>query len=282
MTAYRTLFVDSPLAMAVYDPQTLSIVAVNPAAVAMYGFTEEEFLARRIDELRPAEDREAWHREVYAEPVKGPRHYSARHLRKDGALLHIEAAANDIEFEGRPARVVAYTDVTPLRESQRMLSALMGNLPGMAYRCRNDPQWTLEFASEGAFALTGHRPDMLLSGAIQYGDLIHPDDRQRVWDDVQRAVAADEPFELTYRITAANGKEKWVWERGCGVPGPGGRAGALEGFISDVTETRRAQQEVARLNAELEQRVQQRTAQLEAANRELEAFAYSIAHDLRS
>src|SRR5205085_1404798 len=110
---------------------------------------------------------------------------------------------------------------------------LMGNLPGMAYRCRNDPQWTLEFASEGAFALTGHRPDMLLSGAIQYGDLIHPDDRQRACDDVQRAVAADEPFELTYRITAANGKDKWGW-----APGPHYlsriRAGVQQ--MSDLTD----------------------------------------------
>ncbi|MEJ6021142.1 sensor histidine kinase [Ramlibacter sp. PS4R-6] len=282
MTAYRSLFVDSPLAMAVYDPQSLRIVAVNAAALAMYGFSEEEFLAKKIDELRPEEDRESWHREVYSAPVKGLRRYSARHRRKDGSMIWIDAAANDIQYQGSPARVVAYTDVTAVRESQRMLAALMGNLPGMAYRCRNDPQWTMEFASEGAFALTGHRPDMLQSGAIQYGDLIHPDDRQRVWDEVQRAVAADAAFELTYRITAANGQVKWVWERGCAVSGPAGQVAALEGFISDVTETRLAQDEVARLNAELEQRVQQRTAQLEAANGELEAFAYSIAHDLRS
>jgi PAS domain S-box-containing protein len=282
MSSYASLFVDSPLAMTVYDPASLRIIAVNLAALTMYGFSEAEFLAKKIDELRPEGERESWHREVYAKPVVGPRRYSARHRCKDGTMIYIEAVANDIDYEGKPARVVAYTDVTPLRESQRMLSALMGNLPGMAYRCRNDPSWTLEFASEGAFALTGHRPDMLVSGAVNYADLIHPDDRQFVWDEVQRAVAADQPFELTYRITAANGARKWVWERGCAVSGPDGLVAALEGFISDVTDTRRAQEEVARLNTELEQRVQQRTAELEAANAELEAFAYSIAHDLRS
>lgn len=169
-----------------------------------------------------------------------------------------------------------------LHESRRQLAALIGALPGMAYRCRNDPDWPMEFVSEGARALTGHRPDMLLSGALPYGSLIHPDDREPVWNEVQRAIGRDEPFEMTYRITAANGALKWVWERGSAVRGPGGEVIALEGFITDVTDVRRAQDEVARLNAELEERVRERTAQLEAANAELEAFAYSIAHDLRS
>lgn len=168
-----------------------------------------------------------------------------------------------------------------LQESQRMLAALMGNLPGMAYRCRNEPDWPLEFVSEGAYELTGYRADMLGS-AIAYGDLIHPEDRASVWNQVQSAVRRNQPFEITYRITDRGGEERWVWERGSAVRGPDGELAAVEGFISEVTLTRRAQDEVARLNAELEQRVQQRTAQLEAANADLESFAYSIAHDLRS
>jgi PAS domain S-box-containing protein len=169
-----------------------------------------------------------------------------------------------------------------LRESQRALAALMSNLPGMAYRCRNDADWSMEVVSEGVQALTGHPPDALLSGAVPYGTLIHPEDRGRVWDDVQAGIARSQPFEITYRIHAADGAEKWVWERGDAVRGPAGEVIALEGFVTDITERRRAENEVARLNAELEERVRQRTAQLEAANAELEAFAYSIAHDLRS
>ena len=169
-----------------------------------------------------------------------------------------------------------------LRESQRALAALMGNLPGMAYRCRNDSEWTLDFVSEGSHQLTGHRPEAFMSGAVGYASLIHPHDRDRIWLEIQACLAHDQPFELTYRISTALGEQKWVWERGSAVRAPAGNVIALEGFVSDITERKHAQEEVARLNAELEERVRLRTAQLEVANAELEAFSYSLAHDLRS
>jgi len=414
---YRSLFVDNPQPMWVYDPQTLRFLAVNDAALAQYGYSQAEFLEMTVDALRPTEVREAWKREAFAKPPRGPRHFSGPHRRKDGQILHVDTLANDIMFQGRPARVVLGVDVTEprraaqdlrrsearfraltalsadwfweqdehfrfveidggnrnplgisprnnilgrtrwelvgsvpaeggwdrhraqlerhepfrdfellrtaadgeqhilslagspifddegrftgyrgigrditeirraelaLRESQRALAALMGNLPGMAYRCLVDANWTPEFVSEGAYELTGYRPEAFLGGGLQYAKLIHPDDRDMALAKVQAGMAHDQPFEITYRISTAQGGQKWVWERGSAVRGPAGEVIALEGFVSDITERKRAQEEVALLNAELEERVRRRTAQLEAANAELEAFSYSIAHDLRS
>jgi PAS domain S-box-containing protein len=170
----------------------------------------------------------------------------------------------------------------PFPTEAERLAGLTSALPGMVYRCRNEPDWPLEFVSEGAHALTGHRAGVLLSGAVLYGQVIHPDDRERVWNEVQRAIAQDQPFETTYRITTAEGALKSVWERGSAVRDEDGKVVALEGFVTDIDELRRAQDGVARQNVRLEARVRERTAQLEAANAELEAFAYSIAHDLRS
>ncbi len=129
-----------------------------------------------------------------------------------------------------------------LGESQRTFSTLMGNLPGMAYRCRHDQDWTLEFASEGCFPLTGYQPaDLILNKNASYAQLIHPDDLEPVANEVEAAIREKRPFHLVYRIISAEGEEKWVWEQGTGVFTPEGKLLALEGFIADITERKRAE-----------------------------------------
>jgi PAS domain S-box-containing protein len=131
-----------------------------------------------------------------------------------------------------------------LRESERSLKTLMSNLPGMAYRCRNDRNYTMEYVSEGTSALTGYLPKDLLGNAkIAFNDLIHPDDQGQVWDVVQKAIGQKEKYTLNYRIRKADGQERWVWEQGQGVFSETGDLLALEGFIIDVTERRLLEEE---------------------------------------
>jgi PAS domain S-box-containing protein len=142
-----------------------------------------------------------------------------------------------------------------LHESQRMLTTLIGNLPGMAYRCRNDPDWTISFVSEGSLALTGYPPDALVENHdVAYGQLIHPEDQEMVREAVQSALDKRQHFEITYRLVTPDG-EKWVWERGQGVYAPEGHLRGLEGFVTDITERVTARRH-------LEQRVAERTREL--------------------
>ena len=142
-----------------------------------------------------------------------------------------------------------------VREGQRRLMTLMSNLPGMAYRCMNNRDWTMEFVSEGAKELTGYKPDDLVnSKVISYGDLVYPDDRDHVWASVQKALEERGEFEMTYRITMASGQLEWVWEHGRGVYSESGELLALEGFITDVTPIKRAEEVVAK--AEQQQQLQ--------------------------
>ncbi|MFZ1753857.1 MAG: PAS domain-containing protein [Caldilineaceae bacterium] len=145
-----------------------------------------------------------------------------------------------------------------LAESQRRLSMLMANLPGMAYRSRNDRDWTMTFVSEGCAALTGYQPEDLLDNrTIAWTQLIHPAERDEIWTQTQRALQMGDSFRLTYRIITAVGQEKWVWEQGQGVYAAGGAAQAVEGFIIDITDRVMAQHT-------LEQRVAERTHELTA------------------
>jgi PAS domain S-box-containing protein len=144
-----------------------------------------------------------------------------------------------------------------LQESKRALSTLMSNLPGMAYRSLNDRDRTLEFVSEGCLDLTGYVPLDLINGRTSYAHLIHAEDREPIWNEIQIALGKGVPFQLTYRIRTALGEVKWVWEQGRGVVRSSGDPVALEGFITDITERILAHQT-------LEQRVIDRTRELSA------------------
>lgn len=124
---------------------------------------------------------------------------------------------------------------------EEQLRRLLGNLPGMAYRCRNEPEWPMDFVSDGCRALTGYSARDLVDCSPEYGALVHERDRESLWASVQTAVRQRRPFEVEYRIIAADGTEKWVWERGVGVLDASGAPRFLEGFISDITARKRAE-----------------------------------------
>ena len=161
-----------------------------------------------------------------------------------------------------------------LRESRRALSTLMSNLPGMAYRRRNDEHWTMEFVSDGCLELTGYLAGELVENRItSYGRLVHEQDRELVWNKVQTAVRDGRPFQSTYRIVTQSGEEKWAWEQGRAVYSPDGAILALEGFVTDASERVLAQQI-------LEQQVADRTRELRALYEVMVAAGASL--DLRT
>ncbi len=130
-----------------------------------------------------------------------------------------------------------------LKQSERRLATLMDNIPGMAYRCENNTNWTMLFVSKGCSALTGYMPEDLIDDkVISYSDLIHPEDRQKVWDGVESALRKKEPFQFIYRIIAANREEKWVWEQGQGIFDTDGNLLNLEGLIIDISNQKQAEE----------------------------------------
>lgn len=124
-----------------------------------------------------------------------------------------------------------------LFESDRKLRTLVGNLPGIVYRCYNDKKWTMEFISHGCYDLTGYTANQFYDpNGINWGDIILEDDREKVWRQIQEAFEKNEQFHLNYRIICANNKVHWVSEHGVGVRDKDGKLNRLEGFIEDITK----------------------------------------------
>jgi PAS domain S-box-containing protein len=115
----------------------------------------------------------------------------------------------------------------------------------MAYRCRDDGLWTMEFVSAGCRELTGYPPEAFTGErSMSYEGIIEPEDRKAVRSNVSRALERGEPFELTYRIRTREGAVKWVWERGRAVPVPERRTRFLDGFITDITEQKMLENQI--------------------------------------
>jgi diguanylate cyclase (GGDEF)-like protein/PAS domain S-box-containing protein len=123
----------------------------------------------------------------------------------------------------------------------RMLSTLLSNLEGMVYRCRLDESWTMEFISQGCFALTGYKEeDILFNSRVSYEDITHSDDRQHVRAAILDAVKNNRRFDVEYRIVRHDGTIRWVWERGTHISLGEQELNVLEGFIQDITERKQA------------------------------------------
>lgn len=113
---------------------------------------------------------------------------------------------------------------------------LLQNLPGMAYRCYNTPSWPMLKISRGAEKLTGYpREKLLAGGELDYGDLIHSQDQERVWTAVQQAVKGGQKFSIQYRIITRQGVLKWVQEEGRAYVDPSENVEIIEGYIADIT-----------------------------------------------
>ncbi len=129
------------------------------------------------------------------------------------------------------------------KEAQRRMSTLISNLPGMAFRCRNNiPRFTMEFVSEGCLEMTGYPPETFIEDqSLCFFDILHPDDLAQLTAANENTLLLGQPLEAYFRIIHKNGSVRWIWERSrvVDVDAADPSKSVTEGFMSDITDLKR-------------------------------------------
>lgn len=173
-------------------------------------------------------------------------------ISRDNSEYHIADSAAPIKNNEdlTSGVVLVFSDITEkhiaedkLIESERSKSVLLENLPGMAYRCKFDRNWTKEFVSKGCVELTGYQiSDFINNQTISFNDLILPEYREHLWDVWQKATLNKEIVREEYKIRTADNRIKWVWEQGIPIYNKKGEVEALEGIIIDISERKQIEE----------------------------------------
>lgn len=262
----------------------------NPAYYAIVGYTEADLQAMDTRELTHPDDRARYtaQRDRMLSGELESFSDEKRYVKKDGSAVWVHSTVSMVRsVSGEATHIISVTeDIMRRRAIQDKLHQNEALLR-IAGRTARIGGWMLELPSNHVVwsdevckihdVLPGTSPSLQESLAVY-----PPPQRAKIEAAVKACIDSQTPFDEELEMVVASGRHLWVRVIGEAVRDEGGRVVRLHGSAQDITERKQAQESILRLNAELEERVRQRTSQLEAVNRELEAFSYSVSHDLRS
>ena len=125
------------------------------------------------------------------------------------SLAHKEKLINSIKniIERKKAEKL-------LAQSEEKYKSLVENVPGIVFQCLNDKHWTMTFISDAVEEMTGYpASDFIYNKVRTFNSIIHPDDRQRMFDFIRTQLELNKPCSLEYRIIDSQGKEHHVYEK---------------------------------------------------------------------
>ncbi len=265
---------------------------VSPRASEILGYSNQELVGKRPYDLMPETERERLRIQVEPlwlrhEPIVA---LENTNITRSGRVVVLETSG--VPFFDESGRFRGYRgidrDITERKRYQEALRLGEARL-AEAQRVGHIGSWELDLNDYSAtwsdenYRLLGYRPNEVPPDMRNFMARVHPDDRARISSALELARRGELlVFTIEHRVVLPEGDEHYIQERGRVTLDADGRPQRVVGASVDVTELRHAQEEVVRLNADLERRVTERTAELANANRELEAFAYSVSHDLRA
>ncbi|MEL7657774.1 MAG: PAS domain S-box protein, partial [Bacillota bacterium] len=254
---FRTIFEQSPVG-----------ISVNTGGIITYNTMYEKIVGRTSEEMNEIGWKGITHPDDLKLELKSYNQFNKdklntytmnkRYIKPDGSIVwaNITVARIWVSSNSNHNYVCIIEDITErikaekdLLESERSHAMLLSNLPGMAYRCNYDHQWTMQFVSEGCLELTGYSSSSLINNRdLSYNDLINPKYHNYLWEKWIAVISERKKLSEEYEIITASGESKWVFEQGQPIYDELGNVEALEGLIVDISDRKRKEEEILYLN----------------------------------
>lgn len=177
-----------------------------------------------------------------------------RYIKPDGSNVwgHMVVARLNLHNSYAYNHICFVQDITKrkemekvLAESERSKSVLLSHLPGLAYRCKYDKDWTMLFVSEGCFDLTGYYSESLLyNRELSFNDIIAPEYHDSLWNEWKRIIEKRLPFKYEYEIITSDKKRKWVLEMAQANFNESGEVESLEGMVLDISDRKKIENDL--------------------------------------
>jgi len=269
------------------------VIEWNPAAERIFGYSRELALGRDMTELIIPRSNTELHRKGIARFLQTGRGRMLGHrtevmaMRANGAEFPVELTVTKIPGDGPPVYTSFIRDITErrrteeaLRKSEERFRLLVEGVEDYAIYMLNT-HGRITTWNAGAERIEGYRAQEIIGR--RFHRFYTPEDVERKKPDQALAVAtAEGRFQDERWQVRKDGMYFWASFVFTALRDQSGKLTGFSAIARDITQRKNAEDEIRRLNAELEQRVQERTAELQAAYHEMEAFSYSISHDLRA
>ncbi len=247
----EAMFKALPDPLMITNPKRQLIMA-NPAVSKVFGYDTEEILGKQASILYESqaefEKQGRLRFNLNAEEQFKP--YVVNYQRKTGevfpgetvgTVIH-DADGNSLGFLGLIRDISEHQHIeTLLQGSEQKFRTLAENIPGVIYLCNNDQVYSMIYVNDAIETLFGHPKEAFLQHDLHFADLFHPEDQEYIYHSVEKALAARQAFYLQYRLKHLNGQWRWVEETGVGVF-ENDELLYLEGFLTDITERKRAEE----------------------------------------
>jgi PAS domain S-box-containing protein len=242
---YKKLFQLSPMPKLVYDLETFEIFDVNEIAEEQYGYSREEFLTMKLQDLRSADQIPKLyqaHRNLKNEDARLDFGLFI-HLKKDKTPMHVEVSGNRFRFKGRECMMVVCLDVTKrenalsqLEDNQQKLLAAQ-TIAKIGY-WKRDLKTGRVFWSDEIFKILGFNKGEHKASHESFFGKLHPEDKDTFSRQRQLALEDKKVLDIEFRIVNDDGTIKWVHEKGKLVKNEADEPVSYEGTIQDITESK--------------------------------------------